>query len=152
MIILCVWNSLFMTAVVTLPSVWVLIHRCFEANKKGRIINSKNYSVPLGKRLWFNKVQVINVQVCMYWQGPNLAKYASKGIYKIRKMVTFLFFAFPLATVISFCYTVACNFLNSWTSTRQVSLCRYKNIVNEIKPSQLKNSPNAISLWILKTP
>ena len=48
-------------------------------------------------------------------------------------------FAFPLATVISFRHTVACNFLHLWTSTFQVSLCLYKNVVNEIKPSQLKN-------------
>ena len=48
-------------------------------------------------------------------------------------------FAFPLATVISFCHTVACNFLHFWTLTCQVSLCLYKNVVNEIKPSQLKN-------------
>ena len=50
-----------------------------------------------------------------------------------------LYFAFPLVTVISFCHTVACNFLHFWTSTCQVSLCLYKNVVNEIKPSQLKN-------------
>ena len=48
-------------------------------------------------------------------------------------------FAFPLATVISFCHTVACNFLHLWKSTCQVSLCLYINVVNEIKPSQLKN-------------
>ena len=34
----CVWNSLFMTAVITLPSVWVLIQVCFIANKEGKII------------------------------------------------------------------------------------------------------------------
>ena len=32
------------------------------------------------------KVQEINVQVCMFLQGPHLAKHASKGIYKIRKI------------------------------------------------------------------
>ena len=48
-------------------------------------------------------------------------------------------FAFPLATVISFCHTVACYFSHLWTSTCQVSLCLYKNVVNEIKRSQLKN-------------
>ena len=53
-------------------------------------------------------------------------------------MVTFIF-CLPSVTVISFCYTVACNFLHPWTSTCQVSLCLYKNVVNEIKPSQLKN-------------
>ena len=53
-------------------------------------------------------------------------------------MVIFLFLPF-LATVISFCHTVVCNFLHLWTSTCQVSLWLYKNIVNEIKPSQLKN-------------
>ena len=42
-IIFCVWNSIFMTAVITLPSVWVLIQVCFVANKEGKIINSKNY-------------------------------------------------------------------------------------------------------------
>ena len=34
-----------MTAVITLPSVWVLIQVCFVANKEGKIINSKNYRV-----------------------------------------------------------------------------------------------------------
>ena len=53
-------------------------------------------------------------------------------------MVTFIF-CLPSVTVISFCYTVACNFLHPWTSTCQVSLCLYKNVVNEIKPSQVKN-------------
>ena len=41
--------------------------------------------------------------------------------------------------MISLGHTVACNFLHLWTSTYQVSLCLYKNVVNEIKPSQLKN-------------
>ena len=71
----------------------------------------------------------------MFWQGPHLVKYASNqenGYISI--------FAFPLATVISFCHTVACNFLHLWALTCQVSLCLYKNAVNEIKPSQLKNS------------
>ena len=44
-------------------------------------------------------------------------------------------FAFHLATVISFCCTVACNFSHLWISICQVSLCLYKNVVNEIKPS-----------------
>ena len=48
-------------------------------------------------------------------------------------------FAFPLASVISFCHTVAYNFLHPWTSTCQVSLCLYKNVVNEVKPSWLNN-------------
>ena len=75
----------------------------------------------------------------MFWQGPHLVKYASKEIYKIRKNGDISIFAFPLATVITFCHTVACNFLYLWPSTCQVSLCLYKNIVNEIKPSHLKN-------------
>ena len=54
-------------------------------------------------------------------------------------------FAFPLATVISFCHTVACNFLHLWKSTCQVSLCLYINVVNEIKPSQLKK---LLCTWI----
>ena len=60
------------------------------------------------------------------------------NMLQIRKMVISIF-AFPLATVISFCHTVACNFLHLWALTCQVSLCLYKNAVNEIKPSQLKN-------------
>ena len=36
-------------------------------------------------------VRKINVQVCMFWQGRHLVKYASKEMYKIRKMVTFLY-------------------------------------------------------------
>ena len=46
-------------------------------------------------------------------------------------------FAFPLATVISFCHTVACNFLDLWTSTCQVCSCLYINVVHEIKSSQI---------------
>ena len=38
-------------------------------------------------------------------------------------------FAFPLATVISFCYIVACNVLHLRTSTCQVILCLCKNVV-----------------------
>ena len=64
----------------------------------------------------------MNVQVCMFSQGPHLAKHASKEI--------------------SFCHTVACNFLHHW----QVSLCLYKNVVNEIKPSQLKNCPVLVDM------
>ena len=30
-----------MTAVIALPSVWVLIQKCFVANEEGEIINSK---------------------------------------------------------------------------------------------------------------
>ena len=75
----------------------------------------------------------------MFWQGPHLVKYASKEIYKIRKNGDISIFAFPLATVITFCHTVARNFLYLWPSTCQVSLCLYKNIVNEIKPSHLRN-------------
>ena len=33
-----------MTAVITLPSVWVLIQVCFVANKEAKIINYKNYT------------------------------------------------------------------------------------------------------------
>ena len=49
----------------------------------------------------------------MFGQGPHLDKYASKEIYKIRKMVNLSIFAFPLATVISFYHTVARNFVTS---------------------------------------
>ena len=38
-------------------------------------------------------------------------------------------FAFPLATVISFCHIVACNVSHLWTSACQVSLCLFKNVV-----------------------
>ena len=64
-----------------------------------------------------------------------MAKYASKKIYKIRKMLTFLFMPF-----FGHCdHTVACHFLHLWTSMSQVSSCLYKNVVNETKPSQRKN-------------
>ena len=75
----------------------------------------------------------------MFCQGPHLAKYALKGVYKIRKNGDISIFAFPLATVISFYHTVAYKFLHLWTSNCQVSLCLYKNVVNKIKPCQLKN-------------
>ena len=49
-IILCVWNSLFMTPFITLPSVWVLIQVCFVANREEKIIiNFKNYTTPWNK-------------------------------------------------------------------------------------------------------
>ena len=48
-IIFCVWNSIFMTAVITLPSVCV-------ANKEGKIINSKNY--PLEQDYGLKKVGI----------------------------------------------------------------------------------------------
>ena len=124
--ILSVWNSLFMTAVIplilifpkALPSVWILIQVCFVANKEGKIINSKNYTT-LEQDYDFRKVsyvQKIYFQVWMLCQGPHLAKYASKGIYKIREMVTILF-CLSLATMISFCHIVPCHILHLWTST-----------------------------------
>ena len=64
-----------------------------------------------------------------------MAKYASKEIYKNRKMLTFLFCVF----FGHFDHTVACHFLHLWTSMGQVSSCLYKNVVHETKPSQLKN-------------
>ena len=75
----------------------------------------------------------------MFWQGPHLAKYASKEIYKIRKMVTFLFlpFLWPLWSV--FTIQLHVILLRLWISTCQVSLFLYKNVVYEIKSSQLKN-------------
>ena len=78
-----------------------------------------------------SEVQKINVQVCMFWQGPHLAKYASKEIYKIRKMVTFLFlpFLWPLWSVSTIQLHVI--FLHLWTSTCQVSLFLYKNVVHD---------------------
>ena len=47
-------------------------------------------------------------------------------------------FAFDMATVISFYHAVARNFLRHWTSTCQVSLCLYKNVVNEPLSLNLK--------------
>ena len=46
-----------------------------------------------------------------------------------------------LATVISFCHTVPCTFFIPLDINLPgyISLCVYKNVVNEIKPSQLKN-------------
>ena len=97
-----------MTAVITLPSVRVLIQVSFVANKEGKNDKFQKLHCPLEQD---------------YGQ--------ENGDISI--------FAFPLATVISFCHTVACNFLHLWKSTCQVSLCLYINVVNEIKPSQLKN-------------
>ena len=48
-------------------------------------------------------------------------------------------FAFPLATVISFCHTVACNFFYTFGNQPARLVCLYINVVDEIKPSQLKN-------------
>ena len=45
-----------MTAVITLPSVWVLIQVCFVANKEGKIINSKNYTTPLEQNYGLKKI------------------------------------------------------------------------------------------------
>ena len=45
-----------------------------------------------------------------------------------------------MATAISFCHTVACSFFPRFGHQRDrlISLCLYKNIGNEIKPSQHK--------------
>ena len=42
-----------------------------------------------------------------------------------------------MATVISFCHTVACSFLHVWTSTCQVSFCLCKNVVNSLGHNQI---------------
>ena len=101
----------------------------FCCKQRGKNYKFQKLHYPLEQDYGLKKisqVQKINIQVFMFWQGPHLAKYAPKGIYKVKKMVTFLFLLF-LATVISFCRTVACNFLHLCTSTCQVSLCLYKN-------------------------
>ena len=77
----------------------------------------------------------------MFWQGPHLAKYAAKEIYKIRKMVTFLFlpFRWPLWSVFAIQLHVIFYTLGHH-STCQVSLfvsVLYINVVNEIKSSQI---------------
>ena len=86
-----------MTAVIALPSVWVLIMKCVCCQQRGKNYKFQKLHYPLEQDNGLKKiseVQKINVQVCMFWQGPHLAKYASKEIYKIRKMVTFLFLPF----------------------------------------------------------
>ena len=128
----------FRTAVSTLPLVGVLIQMCFVANR-GKNCKFQKLHYPFGTRLWFKKDKLFSENKCsslhVLTGTTSGLKNASKGIYIIRKMVTFLFlpFLWPL------CHTVACNFLHFWTSTCQVSLCLYKNVVNEIKRSQLKN-------------
>ena len=71
---MCVWNSLFVTAIITLPSAGVLILVCFVGNKEGKIIKSKQLHNPLEQECGFTKkiseVQKINVQGCMFRQGP----------------------------------------------------------------------------------
>ena len=45
-----------MTAVITVPLVWVLIQVCFVANKEGKIIYSKNYIYPLEQDCGLKKI------------------------------------------------------------------------------------------------
>ena len=73
-----------------------------------------------GTRLWFKKigqVQTIKFQVCLLWQGPHLAKFASKGIYKIRLMETFLFL--PFFWLLWSVFTIQLDNKSNWTTIEQ---------------------------------
>ena len=75
---------------------------CCKQRRKNYKLQKLHY--PLEQDYGLKRIsyfQKINVQVCLFWQGTHLAKYASKGIYVIRKMVTFLFlpFLWPLWSV-----------------------------------------------------
>ena len=99
-----VWNSLFMTAVITLPVSLSPHSSGLCCKQRGKNYKFRKLHYPLEQDYGLKKIsyfQKINLQVCMFWQGPHLAKYASKGIYIIRKMVTFLFvpFLWPLWSV-----------------------------------------------------
>ena len=124
---MCVWNSLCMTAVITLPLV---------ANRgKNYKFQKIHYSLEQDYGLkGISGVQKINVQVCMFWQGPHLVKYAWKEINKIRKMVTFLFWPFlwPLWSVFAI-QLHAIFYIFGHQCARLVWVCI------RINPSQLKN-------------
>ena len=92
-------DSSYYTAVSLSPHSSVL---CWKQRGKNYKFQKLHY--PLEQDYCLKKIrsfQKINLQVCMFWHGPYLAKYASKGIYIIRKMVTFLFlpFLWPLRSV-----------------------------------------------------
>ena len=109
-------------AAVSLSPHWSIL--CCKQRGKNYKFQKLHY--PLEQDYDLKKIssfQKINLQVCTFWQRPHLTKYASKRSH----------WPWPLWSVF------ACTFLQLWTSTCQVSLCLYKNVVNEIKPSQLKN-------------
>ena len=130
----------FRTAVTTLPSVRVLIQMCFVANR-GKNCKFQKLHYSFGTRLWFKKDKLFSENKCSSLHVLTRTTCTSglkkcfKGNLHNQENGDISIFAFPLATV----PLVACIFLHLWTSTCQVSLCRYKNVVNEIKRSQLKN-------------
>ena len=125
----------FRTAVTTLPSAGVLIQMCFVANR-GKNCKFQKLHYPFGTRLWFKKDKLFSENKSSSWHVlTNIwLKKCFKGNLYNQENGDISIFAFPLATVPN-----ACNFLHFWASTCQVSLCLYKNVVNEIKRSQLKN-------------
>ena len=94
----------FRTAVTTLPSVGVLIQMCFVANR-GKNCKFQKLHYSFGTRLWFKKDKLFSENKCsslhVLTRTTSGLKYASKGIFIMRKMVTFLFlpFLWPLWSV-----------------------------------------------------
>ena len=69
----------------------------FCCKQRGKNYKFQKLHYPLEQDYDLKKIssfQKINLQVCTFWQRPHLTKYASKRIYIIRKMVTFLFLPF----------------------------------------------------------
>ena len=131
---------------------WQQLLHClqFESSIKCVLLATKREKLqipktilPLGTKLWFKKDLLSSENKCSCLHAltrPQIwLNMCQKKFIKSGKWWHFYFCLSLAKWSVWAILWVACNILHLWTSPCQVSLCLYKNVVNDIKPSQLKN-------------